>query len=66
MGFSGEKGLWSVAEEAFLPRGAFAGSVFGGWIPFVAALFDAVAVAVHLQDVNVMGEPIQQSAGEHF
>jgi hypothetical protein len=24
-GISGEKGLWSVAEEAFLPRGSFEG-----------------------------------------
>ena len=29
-GISGEKGLWSVAEEAFLPRGAFEGQWSGG------------------------------------
>ena len=63
-GISGEKGLWSVAEEAFLPRGAFEGSVFGGGISFVSALLEAVAIAVHLQDVNVVGEPVQQSAGQ--
>jgi hypothetical protein len=27
-GFSGEKGLWSVAEEALLPRSAFGEAVF--------------------------------------
>jgi hypothetical protein len=29
-GFSGEKGLWSVAEEALLPRSAFGGAGFSG------------------------------------
>jgi hypothetical protein len=29
-GFSGEKGLWSVAEEALLPRSAFGGGGFSG------------------------------------
>jgi hypothetical protein len=28
-GFSGEKGLWSVAEEALLPRGAFGAGLAG-------------------------------------
>ena len=46
-GISGEKGLWSVAEEAFLPRSAFGGSSVGGRIPFAAALSEAVTVAVH-------------------
>ena len=63
-GISGGKGLWSVAEEAFLPRGAIKGSVFGGWILFSVTLLEAVAVAVHLHDVNVVGEPVQQSAGQ--
>ena len=64
-GFSGEKGLWSVAEEAFLPRSAFGGgSGVGRWFLFAAALVEAITVAVHLQDVNVMGKPVQQSAGE--
>ena len=62
--FSGEKGLWSVAEEAFLSRGAFEGSVVGGWIPFAAALLEPVAVAVHFQDVDVMGKAVEQGAGE--
>ena len=38
--------------------------MFGGWIPFSAALLEAVAVAVHFQDVNVVSEPIKQSAGQ--
>ena len=33
----------------------------GGALPTVA---DAVAVAVHLQDMDVVGEPVQQRAGE--
>ena len=28
------------------------------------ALLETVALAVHLQDVNVVGEPVKQSAGE--
>jgi hypothetical protein len=35
-----------------------------GWSAFTAALLEAVTVAVHLQDVKVMGEPIEQGAGE--
>ena len=30
------------------------------------AVPEAVAVAVHLQDVDVVGEPVQQRAGEAF
>ncbi len=30
------------------------------------AVPDAVAVAVHLQDVDVVGEPVQQRSGEAF
>ena len=30
----------------------------------MAAMTEAVAVAVHLQDVDVMGEAVQQRAGE--
>ena len=31
--FSGEKGLWSVAEEALLPRSAFGGDGLSGlWV----------------------------------
>ena len=59
----------SVAKEALLPRGAFSGvgsSAFGGRGPFAAAVLEAVAVAVHLQDVDVVGKPVQQCAGEPF
>ena len=39
-GFSGEKGLWSVAEEALLPRGAFGGVVFSDpWVECVCGGF---------------------------
>jgi hypothetical protein len=31
---------------------------------FTVALLEAVATAVHLQDVDVVGEPVQQGAGE--
>jgi hypothetical protein len=33
---------------------------------FASALPEAVAVAVHLQDVDMMGKPIEQGAGEPF
>ncbi len=32
--------------------------------PFAAALFEAEAVAVHLEDVDVVGEAVEQCAGE--
>jgi len=64
--FSGEKGLWSVAEEALLPRSAFEGSVVVGWIPFAAPLLEPVTISVHLQDMDVMGSAVEQSAGEPF
>ena len=38
-------------------------SVVGGWISLAAASLEAITVAVHLQDVNVVGKPVQQSAG---
>jgi hypothetical protein len=33
---------------------------------FSPALFEAEAVAVHLQDVDVVGEAVEQRAGEPF
>jgi hypothetical protein len=33
---------------------------------FPAALFEAGAVAVHLQDVDVMGKAVEQGAGQPF
>ena len=38
--------------------------MFSGWISFAVALLEAVGVAVHLQDVNVVGEPVEQSPGQ--
>ena len=34
--------------------------------PFAAALFETEAVAVHLEDVDVVGEAVEQSSGEAF
>ena len=39
-------------------------SAFGGRGSFASALLEAVAVAVHLEDVDVVGEPIEESAGQ--
>ena len=66
--FSGEKGLWSVAEESLLPEAALGGafSAVCGWIPFAAALLEAVAVAVHLQDMHVMSDAVEQCACQPF
>jgi hypothetical protein len=36
---------------------------FGG-AAFMLALLEAIAVAVHLQDVNVVREPVEQGSGE--
>ena len=39
----------------------------GAWEAVVARLaLELVAVAVHLQDVDVVGEPIQQGSGQAF
>jgi hypothetical protein len=66
--FSGEKGLWRVAEEALLPRSTFGGEVSAvcGWIPFAAALLEPVTISVHLEDVDVMDNAVEQSASEPF
>jgi len=32
----------------------------------VAALFEAEALAVHLENVDMMGEPVEQRAGQAF
>ncbi len=34
--------------------------------PFAAALFEAEAVAVHFEDVDVVGEPVEQGSGKAF
>ena len=64
--FSGEEGLWSVAEEALLPRSAFVriGSAVLRRVAFASALLEPIAVAVHFQDVDTVGDAVQQCAGE--
>ena len=42
--------------------GRWGGSVFAG----VLTVCEAIAVAVQFQDVDVMGQPIEQRAGESF
>jgi hypothetical protein len=48
------------------PRSDFRSATCQGRGPFAAAMLEAEAVAVHLQDVDMMGEPVQQCAGETF
>jgi hypothetical protein len=64
MRLRGEKGRWSVAEAALLPPRRVRGVEFSVGRPgaVVAALLEAVAVAVHLQDVDVMGKPVERRA----
>ena len=66
-------GVWSVAEDGIRPVVRLDG---WGWrVPvrsgvgraaFASALLEAEAVAVHLQDVDMVGEAVEQSAGEAF
>lgn len=57
-------------EEAFLfsPEVAWVGtcSAVRGRVAFAGALSEAEAVAVHLQDMHVMSEPVEQGAGQAF
>ena len=50
--------VWSESGVFRLVR-----DLVGGALP---AVVEAVAVAVHLQDMDVVGEPVQQRAGEAF
>ena len=43
--------------------GTVVGSL-GGWVSTLAALIEAVALAVHLEDVDVVGEAVEQRPGE--
>ena len=36
----------------------------GVGVPSSAAMLEAEAVAVHLEDVNVVGEPVEKRSGE--
>ena len=47
------------------PAGCRSRSGVGG-AAFAAALLEPEAVAVHLQDVDVVGEPVEQGSGEPF
>ena len=52
-------------------RGSRAGAEVGGSgvrrrASFAFALFQTVALAVHLQDVDMVGEAVQQRAGQPF
>ncbi len=38
----------------------------GVGVPLSAALFEAEAVAVHLEDVDVVGEAVELGSGEAF
>ena len=64
-------GVWSVAEDGIHPVVRLdgwldaRGSGVGG-TAFTATLLEAEAVAVHLQDVDMVGEAVEQSAGEAF
>ncbi len=64
----GVEGRWSVERKRpFYPEAHWGSDLaFCGWGSFAAALLEAVAVAVHLEDVYVMGEPVEQSAGQPF
>ena len=77
MGIGREGGVWSGGlrsglRTAFRPerktppsRERWSGDLAAGLrIAFVLALLEAVALAVHLQDVHVVGEPVQQRAGQ--
>ena len=43
--------------------GTVVGSL-GGWVSTLAALIEAVALAVHLEDVDVVGEAVERRPGE--
>jgi len=68
------RGVWRLERSGrrHTPRGAFglgwcwlvAGGSGAGGAAFTPAVLEAEAVAVHLQDVDVVGEAVEQSAGE--
>ncbi len=72
-GTIGGEGALERWEEALLPRGAFGdsqvetredGLACRRGVTFATAGLETLALAVHLQDVDVMGEAIEQSAGQ--
>ena len=68
------RGGWRLkrSERRHSPRGVWPMGwdcdLRGGGLRFLLAfaLFEPVAVAVHLQDVDVVSEPVQQRAGQPF
>ncbi len=68
------RGGWRLerSERRHPPRGVWPMGwdcdLSGGGLRFLLAfaLFEPVAVAVHLQDVDVVSEPVQQRAGQPF
>src|ERR1035438_9361472 len=69
------RGVWRLERSGrrHTPRGGCAGVVglvgrrsgVGG-TALVPALLEAIAVAVHLQDVDVVGKAVEQGSGEAF
>jgi len=55
------------ARQGALAAGQFWGALMGVLSGFgFAALAQAEAVAVHLKDVHMMGEPVEDGAGQAF
>ena len=55
------------ARQGALAAGQFWGALMGVLSGFgLAALAQAEAVAVHLKNVHMMGEPIEDGAGQAF
>jgi hypothetical protein len=60
----GEGALERSGRGSFAPEARPEGCGLGA--AFAAALLEAVAVAVHLQDVDMVGEAIEQGSSEAF
>ena len=63
MGWGVPPGQWDRRWRGANRRRTGPGPGRGGILP---AALEAVALAVHLDDVDVVGEPVQQRAGEPF
>src|SRR3974377_1417119 len=53
-------------QRVWQPGAGGGGSAARGGLALSAPLLESVAVALHLQDVDMMGEPVEQGAGEAF
>jgi hypothetical protein len=63
--FGGERALEGSGRGLSPPsRARGDGSAVCRWASFASALLETVAVAVHLEYVDVMGEAVEQGAGE--